>query len=231
MDLKDKITVITGAASGLGLELSKLFLKENAKVIASDLNEEKLKNIPSETASLLFSADVTKEDDIKNLAAAAFSKFGRIDIWINNAGIWLPHARVLDLDSIRVRQMFDVNFFGSFFGCRAALSYMEKQNSGVILNIISVSALETHLESAAYAASKRAIDGFTKSLRLETEAFNGDTIKIFSVYPDRMKTALFNEQKPDDYESYLEPAFVAEKIVSNLKLTSPAAELIIAANN
>ena len=227
MDLKNKIIVITGAASGLGLELVKLFSKEEAKIVASDLNEEKLKNLPPPAASLSFPADVSKEDEIKNLAAKTFSEFGKIDIWINNAGIWLPYSRVSDLDMSRVRRMFDVNVFGTIYGCRSALSVMEKQNFGTILNIISISALEPHLESASYGASKRAVDGFTKGLRLEVETYEGNAIKILSVYPGGIKTALFNEQKPDNYKDYLEPFFVAEKIISNLKLENPKEELVI----
>ena len=227
MKLKDKIVVITGAVSGLGLELTKLLNMEGAKVVASDLNAEKLEFIRKDIATLSIPADVTKENEVKNLADQAVQKFSRIDLWINNAGIWLPHSRVSELDMARVRQMFDVNVFGTIYGSRAALSIMERQNSGTILNIISVSALEPRLESAAYGASKRAVDGFTKGLRLEVETYEGNLIKILSAYPGGMKTKLFDEQKPDNYETYLEPSYVAEKIIKDLKQDNPEVEQII----
>ena len=124
----------------------------------------------------------------------------------------------------KVRATFDVNVFGLMHGSRVALSIMKEQNFGVILNIISVSALEIHLNSAAYAASKFAADGFTKGLRLEVETYEANTIKVISVYPPGMKTNLFNEARPDNFNDYQEPNVIAEKIISNLQLENPEIE-------
>lgn len=224
MDLKEKIIVITGAASGLGKELAKLFIKEGGQVIISDVNEGELSKTASEVNAASFLADVSKESDIENLSAFVTKQFGRIDVWINNAGIWLPHGDVNDFPMDKIRQMFDVNVFGLMHGSRAALSLMKNQNFGVILNIISVSALEIHLDSAAYAASKFAADGFTKGLRLEVETYEGSSIKILSCYPPGMKTHLFDEARPENFNEYKEPAVIAEKIIANLKLENPEVE-------
>ncbi len=227
MNLHDKTVVITGAASGLGLELTKILFKEGAKVVASDLNEEKLKNIPAGIAALSISADVTKEDEMKNLASSAISKFGRIDLWINNAGVWISHSRIGELDMEHVRRMFDVNVFGLIYGCRVALPIMSRQNEGVIVNIISVSALEIHLNSAAYAASKFAAAGFTKGLRLEAQTYESENVKIISVYPPAMKTDIYRTNRPANFDSFLAPEEVAALIVDNLALNQPQEELII----
>ncbi|MFA5173139.1 MAG: SDR family oxidoreductase [Candidatus Paceibacterota bacterium] len=224
MDLKNKVVVITGSTSGLGLELAKLFKKDGAKVVVNGKSEESLEEIPSGASDLSIPADVSKEEEVKNLASKVMFELGRIDIWINNAGIWLPHGGVNDLNMEKVRAVFDVNVFGLMHGSRAALSFMKKQNSGIILNIISVSALEIHLDSAAYAASKFAADGFTKGLRLEVETYEGSGIKILSCYPPGMKTRLFDEARPENFDEYLEPREVAEKIIANLKLENPEVE-------
>lgn len=227
MTLQNKIIVITGAASGLGLELAKILSQEGAKVVASDLNEEKLKNIPAGIAALSIPADVTKESEVENLASAAVSEFGRLDIWVNNAGVWLPHNRIGELDMARVRHTFDVNVFGLIYGCRAALPIISRQNEGAIVNIISVSALEIHLNSAAYAASKFAAAGFTKGLRLEAKTYESDNVKIISVYPPAMKTDIYGAIRPANFDSFLEPKEIASLIVSNLSLNQPEEELII----
>jgi len=227
MDLKEKVVVITGAANGLGRELVIAFESEGAKIIASDIDKIKLDILSEEIEIIPVLADVSKEEDIKKISSRALFDLGRIDIWINNAGIWLPHARAEELSLIRIKKMFDVNVFGLMAGSRSALNIMKRQNSGIILNIISISALEVHLDSAAYGASKRAADGFTKGLRLEVETYEGKNIKILSAYPDAIKTELFNEQKPSDFDNYLESSDVAQKIVSNLKLDNPEEEQII----
>lgn len=227
MTLQNKIIVITGAARGLGLELAKILSQEGAKVITSDINEDKLKNIPAGVAALSIRADVTKESEVENLASSAVSAFNRIDIWINNAGLWLPRSRIGELDMNQVRRLFDVNVFGLIYGCRAALPIISRQNEGAIVNIISVSALEIHLNSAAYAASKFAAAGFTKGLRLEAKTYESADVKIISVYPPAMKTEIYGVNRPANFDSLLEPKEVAGLIVNNLSLNHPEEELII----
>jgi uncharacterized protein len=223
MDLKDKVIVITGASSGLGKALAVAFVSRGAKVVMSSNNEMELQAAAQEVGGVPVVADVTKEADMQKLADAAVAQFGRIDIWVNNAGIWIPWALVEEMDGEQVRRMLEVNLLGTIFGSRIAITQMKKQGEGTILNVISTSGLEPRLRSACYAATKWGATGFTKSIRLETEP----GVRVFGAYPGGMKTDIFGDHRPPDYDTYMEPSFVAEKIVGNLEKDSPEDDLVI----
>lgn len=225
MELKNKTVIITGGTKGLGLALARGFENEGANVVVCSRSEEEFKNVSG--GVLAVKADVTKEEDLENVLNIAKEKFGGVDIWINNAGIWLPHRSIEETDWRRAHDLIEVNLFGTVYGSKVALSEMKKKNEGVIINILSTSALEGKINETAYCSSKFASDGFTKSLRKELEETG---IKILAVYPGGMKTDLFNEEIPEKYSDYMTPEFVAEKIISNLKSDSPEEELIIRRN-
>ena len=222
MNLKDKVIVITGGSKGFGKTLAELFVKEGAKIVINSNNKKEIKKVASEMEVLGICADVTKEKDLIKLADKVIKKFGNIDIWINNAGLWIPHAFVEDFDMDKVRKMFDVNVIGLINGSRVALHLMKKRGTGTIINVISDSALAGRPMSSAYSASKWAVDGFTKSIREENK-----NISILSIYPGGMKTDIFGEVKPDDFNDFMETKYVAEKVINNLKLENPEEELVI----
>lgn len=226
MELKNKVIIITGGTKGLGKALTLSFLKENAKVVICAQNEEDIINTPKGVLGIR--ADVTKENDLKNVAEITIEKFKEIDIWINNAGIWLPHLPIEEVDWKRAHDLIEVNLFGTVYGSKIALAQMRKQNSGTIINIISTSGLEGKINETAYCASKFAVNGFTESLKKEVD---GKKIKVISIYPGRMQTNLFDEKKPENYNEYMDPLSVAEKIIKNLKKKSPKDKLIIKRNN
>ena len=107
---------------------------------------------------------------------------------------------------------------------KAAVLAMKSKKQGVIVNILSTSALAGRPNSAAYAASKFAAMGFSKSLR---EGVKDEGITVINVYPGGMQTNFFDEQVPEDYNQYMDPAFVAEKIVRNLMQNNPEEELLV----
>jgi len=222
-EFQNKTVVITGGTRGLGKALALLFLENKAKVVVCARSEEELKDFPHE-GILGIKADVTKESDLQNVVEVVKEKFGHLDFWVNNAGIWLPHASIEETDWNRAHDLIEVNLFGTVYGSKVAFAKMKEQGFGSIINILSASALEGRANSSSYCASKFAAAGFTKSLRKETE---GTNIKVFSIYPGKMRTNLFDEKKPEDYENYMEPSFVAEKIMENLKKETPEEELII----
>lgn len=224
MDLNDQVVVITGAANGLGKELALLLADEGCRVVASDIDEKRLESAFSNKNVLKVVTDVTDEKSVTNLATEAEDRFGRINCWINNVAIWLPHSPIEDQDSIKVRKMFEVNFFGTFYGSKEAVKRMKKQNEGLVCNIISTSAMEGRPNSSGYCASKFAVRGLTLSLALELADKN---ISVFGVYPDKMKTNLFNADQPKDYHTYMEPKKAAKIIVDNFKSDHPKPELII----
>jgi len=222
MELKNKVVVITGGTKGLGKALALSFLKENAHVVICAKNEEDLLGTPE--GILGIKADVTKENELKNVVEIVSKKFGELNIWVNNAGIWLPHLPIEETDWERAHDLMEVNLFGTAYGSKLALIKMREQGFGLIVNIISTSALEGKVNETAYCASKFAVKGFTESLRKEVD---GKKIKVFSIFPGAMKTNLFDEKIPENYQDYMEPSFVAEKIIKNLKKKNSKEELII----
>jgi len=224
MKLEDKIVVITGGSKGLGKALATRFLKDGAKVVVCSRDE----NRPEDLEENIFwiKADVTKEDELQNLAEKVVAKFGKLDIWINNAGVLyrFPKGELINME--KAHQMFDVNFFGTVFGCRNAIKYMSHDNKSMIVNIISTAGLDATraVDHKLYASSKWAVRGFLQAFQFE----NIDSkIKFISVYPGGMQTNLFNEEKPENYKNYMDPNEVANKIIENLKKEIPEEELII----
>jgi short-subunit dehydrogenase len=172
----------------------------------------------------VFQSDVRKEEDVKKLKDFALEKFGQIDIWVNNAGIFYTYMPIEKLDMIRVHDVFETNVFGVMYGSRMAMEEMRKKGSGIIVNIISSAALSGRPTISAYSSSKFAEDGFTKALRLELE---GSGVKVIAVYPGGMKTNLFDEARPEDYSEYMDPNEVAEKVVKNIESENPDLEQIL----
>ena len=222
MELKGKTAIITGGTKGLGKALALSFLKEGAKIIVCSCDEKRPDDLEKEI--IWQKADVAKENDLKKLADFAVEKFRRLDVWINNAGIWLPHKPIEETDWKRAHNLIEVNLFGTVYGSKVALAEMRKQGFGIILNIISTSGLDGKMNETAYCSSKFAARGFTESLKKEVDGIN---IKVLSVCPGGMRTNLFDEKKPENYGSFMEPSFVAEKVMENLKKEMPEGELII----
>lgn len=222
MELKDKVVVITGGTKGLGRALALYFLKENSKVVVCSRDESKPKDL--EENIVWIKADVTAENELQNLANEVVSKFEKIDIWINNAGIWLPHLPIEETDWKRAHDLMEVNLFGTVYGSKVSLFQMRKQGFGLIINIISTSALEGKINETAYCSSKFAVMGFTKSLKKEVFEKN---IKVLEVYPGGMRTNLFDEKIPEKYNEFMDPNQVALKIIENIKKENPEEELII----
>jgi NAD(P)-dependent dehydrogenase (short-subunit alcohol dehydrogenase family) len=225
MDLKDKVVVITGGNRGLGKSLAKVFVRVGAKVIITSLNKKDLEKAAEEIGAYFFVMDVTRSKQVAKVTQTIVEQFGRIDIWINNAGIWTAHQAIEEIDWGKdVHHIFEVNFFGTVHGSREALLQMRKQHQGTIVNVISTSGLAGRYHSSGYGASKFAASGFTKSLRLEAEP---DGINVIGIYPGGMKTAIFGKNVPSDYNEYMEPDEVAQKVVDNLLSDNPESEQII----
>lgn len=171
-------------------------------------------------------ADVTKEDDLQCVADDAFLKFGKIDIWINNAGIWMPKEDLEQVNIEKAKKLFKVNVMGTMNGMRSALKHMKPQKSGVIVNIISTTAFDGMNGSSGsmYVASKYALRGLTNTVRDELR----DTgVQVVGVYPGGMRTEIFSEQPPANLGEFMSPEEVAQRIVENLESETPEEELIL----
>jgi short-subunit dehydrogenase len=222
--MEGKVIVITGASRGLGKALGQVLAEKKATVVISSRDRKEIEAMAKEIGATGIACDVTKEKDVIRIAEETVKKFGHIDIWINNAGVWLPHATIEETDMKRAHDVFEVNLFGLAYGSREAVIQMKKQGYGTIVNIISTSALKGRPKSTIYSASKHAAKGFTDSLR---EELNESGITVIGIYPGGIKTHLFDEKKPDEFGDFMTPEFVADKIVENLLKDNPDTDIIL----
>ncbi|MBI2278543.1 MAG: SDR family oxidoreductase [Candidatus Brennerbacteria bacterium] len=224
MNLKDKIVVITGGSQGFGKALAKFFVAEGSRVVISSQDKGALERTAQELSCDFFPTNVTAIDEVKELAKYVLEKYAAIDIWINNAGVQIAPSLVENADVQKVRRLFDVNFFGYFYGCQAALGYMKQKREGLIMNINSTAGLDGKPEISAYSASKFAIKGLTESIRKEVK---DSDIKIYGVFSGGMKTEIYKEKYPTDLDEYMDVDGVAQKVIENLKLDNPEIDLVI----
>ena len=225
MNLKDKNIVIIGGSQGFGRALAVGFVSEGANVIIASKNPESANKTGEEIGATSMVCNVKDEESIKKVAKSVVEEFGSIDIWINSAGVFKVFPVGENVDMEKAHEMFDINFFGSVLGSRTALVNM-KQKCGTIINILSSAALDATRSKNAklYAASKWALRGYVDALRAENK---DSKVNILSLYPGGMKTHLHDERLPADFENFMEPEYVVEKVINNLKLDEPEKDLII----
>jgi meso-butanediol dehydrogenase/(S,S)-butanediol dehydrogenase/diacetyl reductase len=167
-----KIVVITGAAGGIGKATAKKFAEAGAKITMVDVNQQALEQAAKEIGLkegeyLLVAADVTKESDVKRYVDETKTKFGRIDIFFNNAGIEGKFGFIKDTDAENLSKVLDVNVKGVYFGLKHVIPVMTEQKSGAIINTASVAGLSGSPGMAPYVTSKHAVIGLTKCAALE----------------------------------------------------------------
>ncbi|HZD93656.1 MAG TPA: SDR family NAD(P)-dependent oxidoreductase [Candidatus Sulfotelmatobacter sp.] len=179
------MAVITGASMGIGESIAKLFLREGARVVlcARDLPRTRAaeQRIGGGTSTLSLSCDVSKRPQIDAVIAETLKRFGRIDIWVNNAGFGLNDA-VADMDMTELRRMFDTNLFGAIECMQAVIPIMRKQGGGDIVNISSVSGHISTPYMSGYAATKHAMNAIGKAARMELLRHNINVLTVCAGY-------------------------------------------------
>lgn len=220
MNIKDKIIVITGGGRGLGKALAQIFVQKGGKVVVCDVGDIQQEGV------LKHRTDVIKEIEVQCVADDAFLKFGQIDIWINNAGIWLPREDIEHVDIEKAKRLFHVNVLGTMYGMRSALKFMKPKKSGVIMNVISTTAFDGMNGSSGsmYVSSKYALRGLTNTVRDELK---DSGVTVIGVYPGGIKTEIFSEHPPKNIDEFMSAEEVAERIIANLELEQPEVELIL----
>ena len=165
MRLKDKVAVITGAGSGMGLATARLFVAEGARVVAADWHKDAVDAAVAAIGGSIVAvkANVAEEAECVAMVDKAVSEFGRIDILVNNAGVMDLFQSVADVDNATWRRCMSVNLDGPMFAMRRAVPLMLKQGGGSIVNIASAAGLGGGSAGAAYTASKHALIGLTRS--------------------------------------------------------------------
>lgn len=167
--LEGKVAVITGAASGFGAGASKRFVDEGGSVVMGDIQGRAGESLARELgdAAVFVQCDVTKEEDVANMIDAACSRFGKLDIMINNAGVVGAIGPISTTPAGEWQRTMDVHVNGCFYGCKHAARVMIPRGAGSIVNMSSTAGIMGGLGPHAYTAAKHAIVGITKSVASE----------------------------------------------------------------
>jgi short-subunit dehydrogenase len=221
--LDDQVVVITGASSGIGRETALAFGKQRASVVLAARNAEALAEVAREieqqggTAHVVIT-DVAVWDQVQRLAQETVDRFGRIDTWVNNAGISV-YSPVEEMTVDEMERVIQVNLMGPIHGMKAVLPHMQRQGAGTIINVASGLADRSVPLQAPYCASKAGLRGFTESFRMELARDYPD-IHVTLILPASINTPFFNHArsrlgaKPQPIPPVYDPAIVADAILS-----------------
>lgn len=200
-----KVAIITGGTSGIGLQTAITLLQCGASVALIGRQEEKgqavLQELSSYDSKVCFiQGDISKTQDCQNVIEQAVATFGRLDIVINSAGIYMEKA-ISDVEEDEFDQMMNINIKGTYFMCKYAVPYLRQTGSGAIVNISSDAGINGNCLCTTYCASKGAVTTFTKALALETIHYG---VRANCVCPGDVDTPMLQQQlsgvdNPQDY--------------------------------
>lgn len=215
-----KLVLITGAGRGIGRQLALKFHSIGARLVLWDINIESVQKVVSEIqkdsgTAVPYACDVSKIDDIKTVAGKVQREVGDIDVLVNNAGI-LHGGALLTLTEQDIRKTFDINILAYFWTCRQFLPQMINHNSGHIVNVASMAAKRGVAYLTDYAATKKAVEGFTEALMDEMRREGYDGIRFTTVYPLFVDTGM-TRFAHDRLSKILSPEEVAGAIVDGVQ--------------
>ena len=202
LDLKNRTAIITGGAQGFGFAISKRLIQSGAKVIIWDIDEATAKKAEKEIGSKNFSyqiVDVTDFDKIEKAIKDLEKDFGKIDIFVNNAGMTGMNAKVWEYPVAEWKKVIELDLNSAFYCCKAIVPHMIKNNYGRIVNIASIAGKEGNPNASAYSSAKAGVIGLTKSLGKELADKN---IAVNCVTPAAAKTRIF-DQMTEEHINYM----------------------------
>lgn len=222
--LADKVALVTGAGSGIGLAVALAYAKEGAKVVVSDINEQagldavqQLKALGAEAA--FCKADSSLAEDNEALVHFVVSTYGKLDIACNNAGIGGEAAMTGDYSLDGWKRVIDINFNGVFYGCKYQLEAMEANGAGVIVNMASIHGTVAAPMSSAYTAAKHAVVGLTKNIGAE---YGQKNIRCNAVGPGYIDTPLLKNLDEEHVH-----ALISKHPIGRLGKAEEVAELVL----
>lgn len=236
MRLRDKVAIITGAASGIGRATAIVFAREGAKVVVADLQAESrlatetpptveaIRNAGGE--AVFVQTDVTDRAAVEALVDEALRHYGRVDILVNNAGVFVRNA-ITEVSDDEWDRVLNLNLRGYFYTCRRLIPEMLKQGGGKIVNMSSIHGLRGTGTAVTYCASKGAVENFTRQLAVE---YGRQRIYVNAIAPGTIKTAMSKPFREDpailaDYELHtLLPRLGEPEDVANCALFLASSE-------
>lgn len=234
--LNQQVIVITGASSGIGLATAKRAAEQGAKLVLAARSLRTLNEIVTVInaqggEAVAIEADVSKAQDLERVGNAAAQRFGRIDTWVNNAGVAI-YGRLDEVSEKDSRRLFDINFWGVVNGSLVALPFL-RASGGALINVGSeVSEAVVPLQGM-YSASKHAVKGFTDALRVEIEEVDAAEVSITLIQPTAVNTPYpqhaknYMKEEPKLPTPQIDPIQVADAILS--AATSPTRAIKVGA--
>lgn len=202
--LQDRVSIVTGAGSGMGKEIAKIFAEEGSKVVVADINletaEETLKEIEAEGGQgIAIKVDVSKEEDIQTMFKETEEKLGSLDILVNNAGIMDNFVPAEIITDDLWEKVFAVNITSVMRTTRLAIPIFKEKGKGAIINITSVGGLYGSRAGGTYTASKHAVSGFTRNVGFQYAPLG---IRCNAIAPGSIETNIgASIIQPDEFGS------------------------------
>ena len=228
ISFENQTAIITGAASGLGLAIAKSLASYGVKLALLDKNTEALANHVELLNASHYALDIAREEQVKHVIEKIGKEFGRMDILINSAGITgLTNIKSHETVTDNIRQVFDVNFMGSYYTSKFVLPWMIKTNYGRILHIASIAGKEGNAGMLAYSASKAAVIGMTK---VQGKEYAETGITINALAPAVIRTALV-EAMPEEQVNYMTAKIPMKRCGTLGELTNMALYIVSPLNS
>ncbi|UPQ75556.1 SDR family NAD(P)-dependent oxidoreductase [Chryseobacterium nepalense] len=222
--LDNKVALVTGAGSGIGLAVAHSYAKEGAKVIVSDINEDHgnkaVEDIKAQGGEASFvKADTSNPEEVEALVKRTVEIYGRLDIACNNAGIGGEQALAGDYGLDSWQKVLSINLDGVFYGCKYELEQMEKNGGGVIVNMASIHGIVAAPLSSAYTSAKHAVVGLTKNIGAE---YGQKNIRCNAVGPAYIETPLLESLTKE-----MKEALISKHPMGRLGKPKEVAELVL----
>jgi len=202
-NFKGRTAVITGGAQGFGFAISKRIINSGGKVIIWDIDQKAVETAQKEINSKNFSfqiVDITDFSSVEKSVEDLEKQFGKIDIFVNNAGMTGMNAKVWDYPLNEWKKVIELNLNATFYCCKAIVPHMIKNNYGRIVNIASIAGKEGNPNASAYSTSKAGVIGLTKSLGKE---LSDKDIAVNCVTPAAAKTRIFDQMTKEHIDYML----------------------------
>jgi short-subunit dehydrogenase len=221
--LDQQVIVITGASSGIGLATALLALRRGAKAVLVARSANTLQDLQRDIdeaggQAIVAVADVADRNALEDAARIAIERFGRIDTWVNNAGVSI-YGRLDEVSDEDNRRLFETNFWGTVYGSQVALPYL-KRRGGVLINVGSEASDAVLPYQGMYSASKHAVKGFTDALRVELEIIDKAPVEVVLIQPTAVDTPYphharnYMDEEPGLPSPMIDPEDVAEAILT-----------------